>query len=532
MIKIKVSPKVLEALTQAFPKPPNRAQRALDKYVHTLTTMLIKSLSRGQSPIEKKYDLFSLSLHELANNGGQIGQNKTRLHAWLRDNDLELVKSVQTGSNLTGQISWVKFTELVELQWYEPEIKVNQIDIDGQLIDDHLLNNTDKQNAELFNQLFPEFEAAKQIGTLDVLFDVVEIDIASLQNYILWLKEKSKKPEQLKSSKLNSYELQARIILAVAQHTNGKYYQRKKPSEFGRMYYAGTSVQNVNKHLRRAMLGNCWEYDIRSSVVAWKMGFADEWVKQYQPHLTVRHCFVHTLTYLEYKEAFIKNVQNVVFGKDCEHKEEFQLKLLKQAFTALSFGARKTAISWQDSNGEWINSAIANILHIKTERERFLNDANVCGFIAEQQLLDTYLFDGVKSQRSDLLKLSYLQTQSGRPSKPKVIAFLYQQSETAVMDIVRHAMIEFNKTILANIHDAIIIKQRLSTDDKHEIELRMQQQTGNPYWRLGATQLERWAPNQKDTKREEALHKQRMKGLEALAQGFKGILNHLGFGRS
>lgn len=100
------------------------------------------------------------------------------------------------------------------------------------------------------------------------------------------------------------------------------------------------------------------------------------------------------------------------------------------------------------------------------------------------------------------------------------------------MDIVRHAMIEFNKTILANIHDAIIIKQRLSADDKHEIELRMQQQTGNPYWRLGATQLERWEPNQKEAKREEALHKQRMKGFEALAQGFKGMLNHLGFGRN
>ena len=529
MIQIKVDPKVIDALTQAFPKPPKSAQRALDKYVQTLTVMLMKSLSRGQSPLEKKYDLFSLSLHELANKGGQIGQNKTRLHAWLRANDLELVKSVEKGSNLTGQISQVKFTELVELEWCEPEISANHIVIDGILIDQHLMQNTAKQNAELFDHLFPEFEAAKQIGTLEVLFDIVEIDIASLQNYIQWLKEDSK---HYKPSKLNSYVLQARIILAVAQHTGGKYYQRKKPSEFGRMYYAGTSVQNVNKQLRRAMLGNCWEYDIRSSVVAWKMGFADEWVQQHQPNSTVRHYFVHTLTYLEHKDAFIKNVQNVVFDKDCEHKEEFQLKLMKQAFTALSFGARKTAISWQDSNGEWVNSAIANILQIKTERERFLNEANVYGFIAEQQLLDTYLFEGVKNQRSDLLKLPYLQTQSGRPSKPKVIAFLYQQSETAVMDIVRHAMIEFDNTILANIHDAIIIKQRLSTDDKHEIELRMQQQTGNPYWRLGATQLERWAPNQKDTKREEALHKQRMKGLEALAQGFKGILNHLGFGRS
>ena len=31
----------------------------------------------------------------------------------------------------------------------------------------------------------------------------------------------------------------------------------------------------------RAMLGNCWEYDIRSSVVAWKMGFARSYMAHY-----------------------------------------------------------------------------------------------------------------------------------------------------------------------------------------------------------------------------------------------------------
>ena len=529
MIEIKVDPKVIEALTRAFPKPPNSAQRALDKYIQTLTAMLMTSLSRGQSPMESKLNSFSLPLHELANKGGQIGLKKIRLHAWLRDNGLELVQAVQVGSNLTGQISQVKFTELVELEWHEPEVGDDQITIDGVVIDKQLLDNNAKQNIELFNQLYPEFDVAVQIGTLEVLFDVVEIDISSLQNYIQWLKEDSK---HYKPSKLNSYLFQARVILAVAQHTSGKYYQRKKPSEFGRMYYAGTSVQNVNKQLRRAMLGDSWEYDIRSSVVAWKMGFADEWIKLNRPNSTARNCFLNTLTYLESKEAFIRNVQTVVFGSDSEHTEEFQLKLLKQAFTALSFGARKTAISWQINNGEWVNSAIAEIFKIKDQRDRFLNDLLVCGFIEEQQILDAYLFEGVKAYHPHLLKRSYLQTQSGRTSKPKVIAYLYQQGETAVMNIVRHAMIEFDKTILANIHDAIIIKQRLTADDKHEIELRMQEQTGNPYWRLGATQLERWEPIQKEAKKEEALHKQRMKGFEAMAKGFKGILNHLGFGRS
>ncbi len=529
MIDIKVNPKVIVALAQAFPKPPNSAKRALDNYVNTLTTMLMESLSRGSSPYEVKLNLFSVSLHELANRGGQIGAKKIRLHAWLRDNNLALVKAVEIGSNLTGTVSKVAFTDLVELVWHEPEITTDEISVDGLVIEKSLLMDQASQSAEIFNLLYPDFVVSSTVGTFDTLFDTLDIDVSSLQNYIRWLKEEAK---HYTPTRLSSYLFQARIVLAVAQHTGGKYYQRKKPSVFGRMYYAGTSVQNVNKLLRRAMLGDCWEYDIRSSVVAWKMGFADQWVKTNRPNMMVCQCFSYTLTYLEHKDAFVKNVQTVVFGNNSDHPVGFQLKLLKQAFTALSFGARKTGVSWQVKNGEWVNSAIADIFKVKDERERFINDFNVCGFVDEQESLDTYLFAEVKTACPDLLSLQYLQTHSGRPSQSKVIAYLYQHAETTVMDVVRDALGQFDKTVLANIHDAIVVKQRLSADDKHEIELRMQEQTGNPYWRLGATQLERWEPSQKETKKEEVLHKQRMAGFEAVAQGFKGILSRLGFGRS
>jgi hypothetical protein len=136
-----------------------------------------------------------------------------------------------------------------------------------------------------------------------------------------------------------------------------------------------------------------------------------------------------------------------------------------------------------------------------------------------------YFFEGVKAHQPNLLKMPYLQTQSGRVSKSKVVALLYQNSETQVMDIVRYTMRELNKTILASIHDAIIIKERLTVDDKHEIELRMREQTDNPYWRLGVTELQRWEPSQKEALREESMHKQRMKDLEAMATGYKGLFN-------
>ena len=146
-----------------------------------------------------------------------------------------------------------------------------------------------------------------------------------------------------------------------------------------------------------------------------------------------------------------------------------------------------------DSSGKWTNPAIVAIFRIKTERDLFLADPMVCAFIAEQGKLDQYLFDGFKTQRPDLLKLQYLQTQGGNPSRAKVIAFLYQHEETTVMDIVRKTLVEYGQTVLANIHDAIIVRKRLKVDVRHEIELRMQELTDNKYWRLGATELVRYS---------------------------------------
>ena len=518
MIEITVDPKVAAALKKAFPSPPNSSVRALSKYVAQLKVMLINALLRGQTPLELKLNLVSISLHDLANKGGQIGTKKQRVHAWLNENGLALVESVVLGTNLSGSVSKVKLTDLVTLTMPQLAQPANATVIDDVTIANDLLAATAQANADLFDHLYPDFDDCVAAQTLDQVFDAVDVDIASLENYIKWLREDSK---LISASKRKHYLFQAHIILSVAKDKDGKYYQRKKLSDFGRTYYAGTSVQNVNKELRRAMLGNCWEYDIRSSVVAWKMGFAKAFIAATNSTASVHSTFPCTLSYLENKTGLMNAVQYVVFGNTSDLADELQVKILKQAFTALSFGARKTAKAWMDSNGNWSNPALVEIIKVKDERERFLADASVCGFIAEQNLLDTFLFDNFKQGCADLLKLSYLQTQGGKPSKAKVIAFMYQHEETTAMDIVRSAVVEHGKTVLANIHDAIIVKQRLGADLKQEIEMRMQEQTVNPYWRLGVTELLRYESSNKEAKLEELAHKQFMQQLEATAVGYK-----------
>jgi hypothetical protein len=64
------------------------------------------------------------------------------------------------------------------------------------------------------------------------------------------------------------------------------------------------------------------------------------------------------------------------------------------------------------------------------------------------------------------------------------------------MNIVCDALEAQGRAVLTSIHDAIITKEKLGVELMSEIEQLMRDETGNRYWRLGATQLKRYAtPN-------------------------------------
>jgi hypothetical protein len=489
MIKIEPQPQVLAALKSAFPTPPNSAARALDKYCRALEGLIFSALQRGLTPEERKLGLFPIPLHRLANEGGQIGRDKMRLHQWLRENGVELVRPATTGSNLTGQVSQVKLTDLALMT---NQLEVNTDAMRPELAEREIaayLTGDEESNAALCALLYPDAEILTSEEQIRETFDFLPVDTRSLTNYIEWLTtEATKIPADRKTTALH----QARLVLGVAAHYDGWYLQRKKPSEFGRMYYEGVSVQNVNRELRRAILGDCWEYDIRSSVITWKMGFAQAFLTSQgvMEGDAVRRSFLSTLCYIEDRDDFMVTVRRSVFTDPEETTTaEFQTKLIKQAITAISFGARATSTGWPNGSGGMTNSALVDILRNQDQRRRFLADPCVRGFIREQNCLDDYIFALVKTQCPELLTKESLQTPSGRPSKSRVLAFLYQHAETEVMDIVTQAAAKHGRQPIARVHDAIFFRKRLGLDLKLEIEDEMREQTGNPYWRLTAKAL-------------------------------------------
>jgi len=524
VIKLTVHESVEAALQKAFPRPAAAAKRALAKYISVVEAMLFEALQRGQTPEQRKLGLYSISLDQLANKGGQIGPKKIRTHAWLTANDWDIVQTVVKGTKFSGQNSQVKLTALVKIQnsLQVPLQSLSAATTDEEI--DAYLSGDDVSNTALFDHLYPEYQLQWRENKLQDLFDWVPVDVASLKAYVYWLETES---HLIHGPKKDLALRQALTILGVAAVTKGYYLQRKKLSPFGRTYYEGTSVQNVNKELRRAMLGNCWEYDIRSSVVAWKMGYARSFMAASGLGESLKGSFPATMLYLEDKKDFMATTQHFVFLKSSAVPKDLKPKLLKQAFTAISFGARQTAKGWLDAMGNWTNPALVEILQNSDDRARFLADDTVKLFIKEQNALDDYLYALFKRFRPDLLLEPYLQTDSGRPSKAKVLAYLYQHGETHVMNIVRQVAMANGRMPIANVHDAIFFKRALGVDLKSEIECQMREQTGNAFWYLTPKQIARYTPRSLNAEREEQDHKDRMKLEQARAAGYKSVFSNL-----
>lgn len=504
MIKLSTNSQVLTKLQQAFPTPANSASRALAKYVTALEGLLINAVQRGIAPAQRKLGLYPIPLHDLANKGGRIGPNKLRVHKWLKDNQLELVKTVEKGSKFTGEFSTVKLSSLVKLddRMTVSCAAISQIKTDREL-DSYLTGETEDSHA-VFKHLYPELDPCSISGA-EAGFDFVPVDIESLKAFVHWLGAGAEFGSKEKRQLILN---QAKIVLAVSSINGAMFPQRIKRSPFGRTYYEGISVQNVHKELRRAMLGNCWEYDIRSSVVAWKMGYAKDLLLQANTEADVRLYFPATTLYLEDKADFMATVRYFTFAGNESLTEDFQLGLIKQALTAISFGAKSTGSGWTDSSGGWKNPALVNILKNQSERDQFLADPTVKAFIEEQRALDDFIFGLVKGSCPELLALSCLQTVSGRVSKSKVLSYLYQHAETHAMDLICSVAAQSAHVPIARVHDAIFFKSRLGPDLKQELEFKLQDATHNKYWHLSPKQLKRYQPVSIDAAHDEFLHRQ------------------------
>lgn len=488
MIRLDVDDSVLEALKIAVPKH-DTAKYHLDNYVTNLEKELNISVSRGRTVEAWRFDCYEIPLTNVQENGGhQIwALNSWRLHRWLRENNLSLVedqKKLRKANNLSKQISLIKFTSLVKLvdQDSLPRLRA----MNATELNQHL-NHPTVEDIELYQEQIDEVNQLP-IANQQHDYDFAEIDVNSLKNYILKL-VKSEIDLTILQEETNARH--AISILRIAQLNNSILPQKKKFSEFGRTYYEGHSVQSVHKSLREAMLGNSFEYDISSSVITWKYAFAQDYLKSINSSNSVDEEFYGIQYYLKYKSDFYDDVIAQTFTAESTWSLDKKKKRLKQAMTAFSFGAKLIEAKWKDANGFDKVSSVMEILTYADERERFMKCNAVTRFKLEQEKLDAYIAKTFKERYPFLESLNSLKTLKGYNSRSKLISWLYQHAETIMMDIVRDELKKLGKTVLANVHDAIVVRERLTTKEIQAIHDLVRSVTNVQYFALGETRYKR-----------------------------------------
>lgn len=514
MLTLTIDPIVVSQLKSVMPMT-NKAELAIAKYKDVLERKLEHSLLNMNTNMFKHYKHFLVSTHALSLEVGQftIDGKKQYLHSWLEFNKLELVRTVQKGlkgsdPSTIALTSLVTMTDAMDIKILRKKT-INEFDA---LLEDKSLSDED-----FFYRVFPDFETMTT-AQLKARYHFCPINTKSLHQYIVWLTHKANKFNQIEKQ---MWIRIARVIMRIAHAGNNELPMLINPSTFGRTYYRGINVQSVHKTLRNAMLGNCYEYDIRLSVVSWKMGYARLCYKQMKAPRSFEAEFETSLAYLEDKSAFRKLLMIKTFGNDSHIADDVQLDIVKQALTALSFGARMYKHGWIDISGVPFNPALVSIIKNPDARNRFIDCDVMREFVGEQNKLDKFIYDYHCDKNSTLRSDPELQTASGRMSKSKVMSYLYQHAETQAMDVVRDELKRLKREVLASVHDAIFIRHKLTAYDKENIEVKMQYKTGISTWKLDVDELKAFTGISAEVLEDERKHKLFIAEQELLAKGFQ-----------
>ena len=511
MIKLIVDPIVLTTLKRAMPKT-TLAEKAYEKYISALERHIDRALMNTRDNKFRFFQHFLLSTHDLSLEVNQfrIDGKKQYLHTWLHKNNLNLIDVIQRG--LKGKdTSTVKLSRLVtmndamDLQTLKKK-SINELS--------KLLNDNSLSDVEFFYKMFPDFAKFDE-QYLKEKYDLCPINTKSLEQFITWV--------TLRANRLNAVEKQmmlrqAEVILRLAKGGIDVLPMKKTFSPFGRTYYKGISIQSVHRTLREAILGKCYGYDLRLSVISWKMGFAQLCYKQLKKKKAFQQEFSACLDYLKDKKKFREQVRSQTFGSSSHIDADLQINLVKAGLTALSFGARIYSHGWINQSGDAFNPAIVKIFKDQEARDGFINSSLVKKFREEQKRLDDFVFRFYTSSDDTLLKMKILQTNSGRVSKSKVMSFLYQTAETIVMDIISTEIKILGKKVLARVHDAIFIDTKLTNYDKSNIEFNVRDTTGIDYITLDEEKLKGFKGVSALVKKEEAEEKSLLAAQTLLAQ--------------
>lgn len=432
-----------QAFLDKFPNMKrDKADKLFARYASVVTDELLKRLAFAST------GEINISFQKLFDLCGEFQYAKTRYYVWNAFKDLfPFMIVIQSGSNLTAASNH------------------NNKNTRVKIVNHELLNSmlVERSPEGVYSKLYqPEDE--------DAVDAVVDIDMENLARFISSCEYELRKAAQdaiRLRAKLQSSIWQAQLVLKIGAATQEKYGAPVLPlipskSAFGRTYYKGVNIQNVNKQVRSAIIGAHHQYDMNAAVFGIKLylyGMANGGDNA----LVGSKLGSYTRQYMAEKDQIRNRLARHCF-RGVDLPWDGKVKAIKDALTALGFGAKLTGRTWMGKNG-MEGTAMADILRSPAVRFTFEQDAWVRGFAAEQVTMEAAILahgetlDGY----DDMLKaIRAANGVNGRVTAGGKMAYIYQHYETHIMDLALQALSRAGVEPIARIHDAFIVRDKLS----------------------------------------------------------------------
>jgi hypothetical protein len=330
----------------------------------------------------------------------------------------------------------------------------------------------------LENEMSPEFILQSYNKSVDHITTHDEIAI-DLDNLIAYFNHTKKTYDNGHGqSKFFRYAFEALTIIKLAKGYNkvstcpytGKetHYipQHYEFSSFGRKYYKGNvRLQSYNEMVRHASLGECYALDINASVYAYYRDLAKS--KGIDPKITA---VINVI--VEEKDVTRELLADTLTNTKATQEEK--IKIVKKALTAMGFGARidndrgvtKDIIFDKDDRKAFLSHEIVKDLNvfyqtlsasIRASLDLKKNAAEHARLKAMPSLVTHVVLNHKLSDKYDPEKPT---TEFDRFKMPSVMAYMYQQEETLIMQTVMNALKQYGNETLLWVHDGIYVKKR------------------------------------------------------------------------
>ncbi len=284
-------------------------------------------------------------------------------------------------------------------------------------------------------------------------YDLVPIDMRSLENYIRSNLAQDRDNPRTSTELVEEWDRNlkhAQKIWMLATASGNQLMQIRNESAFGRRYYKGPNLQNTPKMVRHAALGRCHEYDIESSVFAWKLSWFRSICKNYNTAISMPA----TLEYLDHKSAIRKRLAQIVFGSETD----WDVKIIKEFITAIGFGAPLRGVGYVVDN-RYQRPALAQIITARTRLDRALADPWVQEFVQEQsQMNDAIVALARVNMAEELAQVPELWEKGLKKLRSNaVVSYLYQHAEREILNWAEQFCED--REVLLTVHDCIYTRR-------------------------------------------------------------------------